>query len=73
MTATPDPGQDAPEGPAPAAETRQPLPREGRVDALAGPQPDGIPMTGEEDPLVEVEQFSEAVRRFSESERDRKA
>lgn len=52
-----------------AVDAQQPLPREGRVDALAGPQPDGIPMTGEEDPLVEVEQFSDAVRCFSASER----
>ncbi|OAN66202.1 hypothetical protein [Sphingomonas sp. TDK1] len=30
-------------------------PRDGRVDALAGKDPDGIPMTGEEDPYVEAE------------------
>ncbi|WP_139810144.1 hypothetical protein [Sphingomonas azotifigens] len=32
-------------------------PRDGRVDALAGEDPDGIPMTGEEDPFVETEQL----------------
>ncbi len=33
---------------------------------------DGIPMTGEEDPLAEVDQgvFSESVATFAESERD---
>ncbi|WP_333573355.1 hypothetical protein [Sphingomonas sp.] len=34
-------------------------PRDGRLDALAGEDPDGIPMTGEEDPFVETEQLAE--------------
>ncbi|WP_010543123.1 hypothetical protein [Sphingomonas elodea] len=52
-----------------AANRQGTLPREGRVDALAGQDRDGIPMTGEEDPLVEVEGFSDTVCDFAASER----
>lgn len=43
-------------------------PREGRVDALAGDDPDGIPMTGEEDPYVEVEQLATDADKDAEAE-----
>lgn len=58
MTANPPRERTEAERRAHAVDTQQPLPREGRVDALAGVDPDGIPMTGEEDPFVEVEGFS---------------
>lgn len=56
---------------------RQPIdrqtepPRDGKPDFLAGHQPDGIPMTGEEDPLCEVDDpgFAESVAAFAASER----
>jgi glycyl-tRNA synthetase beta chain len=44
---------------------------DGTAHPFAGGQPDGIPQTGEEDPLVEVEQgeFTESVAAFARSER----
>jgi len=57
-------------------EDRQgPPPRDGEVDALAGRQPDGIPMTGEEDPLAEVSEgdFSAVVAAFAKSEQQAQA
>lgn len=49
--------------------------REGRVDVFAGPEPDGIPMTGEEDPLAEVDtdDFPDIVAEFAATEREHKA
>ena len=49
-----------------------PPPRDGQAGALAGRQPDGIPQTGEEDPLVEVHDpaFKESVAAFAASERE---
>ncbi|SFK33646.1 hypothetical protein SAMN03159338_3923 [Sphingomonas sp. NFR04] len=43
-------------------------PRDGRLDALAGDDPDGIPMTGEEDPCVEVEQLADDAGTDAEAE-----
>ncbi|MCC2976894.1 glycine--tRNA ligase subunit beta [Sphingomonas sp. PL-96] len=44
---------------------------DGTSHPFAGGQPDGIPQTGEEDPLVEVEQgaFTDSVAAFARSER----
>jgi glycyl-tRNA synthetase beta chain len=44
---------------------------DGTPHPFAGGQPDGIPQTGEEDPLVEVEQgaFTDSVAAFAKSER----
>ncbi|HET9510640.1 MAG TPA: hypothetical protein VFO80_05765 [Sphingomonas sp.] len=46
-----------------------------RPDPLHVPLPDDIPMTGEEDPLVEVEDpaFAEIAVEFLRSERAKKA
>ena len=46
-------------------------PRHGAPDFLAGPQPDGIAMTGEEDPFAEVDDpdFAASVAAFVASER----
>lgn len=45
--------------------------QDGTAHPFAGGQPDGIPQTGEEDPLVEVEQgaFTDSVAAFARSER----
>ena len=44
------------------ARNRQgPPPRDGEADFLAGPDPDGIQMTGEEDPLAEVDHHAFAT------------
>lgn len=43
-------------------------PRDGRVDALAGEDPDGIPMTGEEDPYVEAERLPADAEGDAEAE-----
>lgn len=45
---------------------------EGTAAPFAAPIPDSIPMTGEEDPLVEVDNpdFAEVVAAFMQSERD---
>ncbi|MDQ0249649.1 hypothetical protein J2W22_001696 [Sphingomonas kyeonggiensis] len=59
----------------PKSNDRQgPPPRDGAVDALAGAEPDDIPMTGEEDPLAEVSDgdFSDVVAEFARSEHKRK-
>ncbi len=42
-----------------------------KPEPLHEPLPDGIPMTGEEDPLVEVEdpEFAEIAAEFMRSER----
>jgi hypothetical protein len=58
MTTNPERDRTATERHAHAVDTQGPPPREGRVDALAGDDADGIPMTGEEDPMVEVEQVT---------------
>jgi hypothetical protein len=54
-----------------AADARQPPPREATPAALAGPVPDAIPLTGEEDPLVEVDnpEFTAIVAEFMRTER----
>lgn len=57
----------------PQPENRQGRPpRDGQVDVFAGPEPDGIPMTGEEDPLAEVDDgsFGETVAAFAKSEHE---
>jgi len=58
-----------------AADPQAAPPRKGQVDSLAGPMPDGIPMTGEEDPLAEVDDavFAPVVAEFVASERAQKA
>lgn len=66
------PGNDtADERDALARDRQTPPSREARVDALAGSEPDDIPMTGEEDPLAEVDtgDFAEVVAEFAASER----
>ncbi|MBO9622481.1 MAG: hypothetical protein J7500_07195 [Sphingomonas sp.] len=57
-----------------ARDRQQPPEKEGRVDALAGREPDGIPMTGEEDPFAEVDTdgFTDIVAEFAASEREPK-
>lgn len=60
MTANPPRDRTDAERRAHAVDAQQRLPREGRVDALAGTDADGIPLTGEEDPFVEVESFRDA-------------
>lgn len=71
MNETPGNGRTADERDALARDQQTPPSREGRVDALAGPEPDDIPMTGEEDPLAEVDtgDFAEVVAEFAASER----
>jgi hypothetical protein len=60
MTSNPERDRTETERHAHAVDAQGAPPREGRVDALAGDEPDGIPMTGEEDPFVEVEGFRDA-------------
>lgn len=54
-----------------AADAQRPPPGDGTAAPLAAPMPDEIPMTGEEDPLVEVDnpEFSAVVAEFMRSER----
>ncbi|ODP36525.1 hypothetical protein [Sphingomonas turrisvirgatae] len=51
-----------------------PLMRDGKRAPLAEPLPDAVPMTGEEDPIVEVDdpEFVEIVAEFMRSERHAK-
>lgn len=60
MTTTPPSDRTDVERHAHEVDAQHRLPREGRVDALAGSDADGIPLTGEEDPFVEVEGFRDA-------------
>lgn len=56
------------------ARDRQETPdRIGRVDVFAGREPDGIPMTGEEDPLAEVDTdgFADIIAEFAATEKRR--
>lgn len=68
MTANPPNDRTATERHAHEVDAQHPLPREGRVDALAGTDADGIPLTGEEDPFVEVESFRDACPTNPEGE-----
>lgn len=54
-----------------ALDAQAPTPREGTAAPFAAPIPDSIPMTGEEDPLVEVDNpdFADVVAEFMRSER----
>lgn len=54
-----------------APDRRGPPPRDGKSDFLARLDPDGIPMTGEEDPLAEVDHltFAPIAAEFVASER----
>lgn len=56
-------------------DAQEPLRDEGNAAPLAEPVPDSIPMTGEEDPIVEVDdpEFMQIVAEFMRSERDTKA
>lgn len=60
MTATSPSDRTETERRAHQVDAQHRLPREGQVDALAGTDVDGIPLTGEEDPFVEVEGFRDA-------------
>lgn len=60
MTANPPRDRTETERRAHTVDAQHRLPREGRVDALAGTDADGIPLTGEEDPFVEVEGFRDS-------------
>lgn len=54
-----------------AMDAQAAAPREGTAAPFAAPIPDSIPMTGEEDPLVEVDNpdFADIVAEFMRSER----
>jgi hypothetical protein len=56
-------------------DAQEPLLHEGESAPLAEPVPDSIPMTGEEDPIVEVDdpEFAQVVAEFMRSERDARA
>lgn len=60
MTANPPRDRTETERHAHVVDAQHRLPREGQIDALAGTDADGIPLTGEEDPFVEVEGFRDA-------------
>lgn len=57
MTTNPTRDRTETERHAHAVDAQGAPPRDGRLDALAGDDSEGIPMTGEEDPCVEVEQL----------------
>lgn len=68
MTTNPTRDRTETERHAHAVDAQSAPPRDGRVDALAGEDPDGIPMTGEEDPFVEAEQLPAATGDDAEAE-----
>ena len=71
MNETQGNGRDPLERSVLACDKQNAPPREGRVDALAGSEPDGIPITGEEDPFAEVDSgdFAEVVAEFAATEK----
>lgn len=68
---TADDGRHADERRHLATDAQDPPPQAGTATPLASPIPDEIPMTGEEDPLVEVDnpEFASVVAEFMRSER----
>ena len=68
---SPVPGRPGDEQANLVRDRQDPPPNDGRPAALAGAEPDGIPQTGEEDPLVEVHDpdFAPSVAAFAASER----
>lgn len=68
MTTNPTRDRTETERHAHQVDAQAPPPRDGRVDALAGEDPNGIPMTGEEDPCVETEQLPREAGDDAEAE-----